>query len=58
MCDYHCEEAFQTLKFCITSALTLALPDKDSGFEFYRDTSKHALGCVVMLNGRAIMYAS
>ena len=53
-----CENAFQTLKERLTSALVLALPSREDGFEIYSDASKYGLGCVLMQRGKVIAYAS
>ena len=43
-----CEGSFQTLKEKLTSALVLTLPERNEGFEVYRDASYQGLGCVLM----------
>ena len=53
-----CEEAFQTLKKLLTSALILAQPDLAKPFVVYCDASGNGLGCVLMQEGRVIAYAS
>ncbi|WVZ51260.1 hypothetical protein U9M48_002419 [Paspalum notatum var. saurae] len=53
-----CEEAFQTLKKLLTSALVLAQPDVTKPFDVYCDASSNGLGCVLMQEGRVIAYAS
>ena len=42
-----CEEAFQTLKERLNSALVLTMPDGNEGLEVYSDASKNGLGCVL-----------
>ncbi|XP_056690229.1 uncharacterized protein [Spinacia oleracea] len=42
-----CEEDFQILKECLTSAPVLTLPDGNEGFEVYSDASKNCLGVCV-----------
>ncbi|WVZ70291.1 hypothetical protein U9M48_018968 [Paspalum notatum var. saurae] len=54
----NCEEAFQTLKKSLTSALVLAQPDVTKPFNVYCDASGNGLGCVLMQEGRVIAYAS
>ncbi|WVZ80774.1 hypothetical protein U9M48_028227 [Paspalum notatum var. saurae] len=54
----NCEEAFQTLKKLLTSALVLAQPDVTKPFDVYCDASGNGLGCVLMQEGRVIAYAS
>ena len=53
-----CEQSFQKLKHCLTSALVLALSTDTDGFTVYCDASRISLGCVLMQNGRIIAYAS
>ena len=43
-----CEESFQKLKACLTSAPILTLPVGFGGFKVYCDASRLALGCVLM----------
>ncbi|XP_074266682.1 uncharacterized protein LOC141589963 [Silene latifolia] len=47
-----CEEAFQELKWRLTSAPILTLPEESIGFDVYSDASKNGLGCVLMQNGK------
>ncbi|WVZ76607.1 hypothetical protein U9M48_024571 [Paspalum notatum var. saurae] len=54
----NCEEAFQTLKKLLTSALVLAQPDVTKSLDVYCDASGNRLGCVLMQEGRVISYAS
>ncbi|KAM1355590.1 hypothetical protein ACFX2H_029614 [Malus domestica] len=56
--DDNCEQSFQQLKYCLTHALVLALPDDSGNFEIYNDASLNSLGCVLMQHGRVISYAS
>ncbi|WVZ58037.1 hypothetical protein U9M48_008349 [Paspalum notatum var. saurae] len=53
-----CEEAFQTLKKLLTSAPVLAQLDITKPFDVYCDASGSGLGCVLMQEGRVIVYAS
>jgi hypothetical protein len=53
-----CEESFQELKKCLTTAPVLALPTGTEGFTIYCDASRVGLGCVLMQNGKVIAYAS
>jgi hypothetical protein len=46
--DEKCENAFQTLKQYLTSALVLAQPDNSKPYEVYCDASGTGLGCVLM----------
>ncbi|KAB2617300.1 S ribonuclease [Pyrus ussuriensis x Pyrus communis] len=43
---------FQQLKYCLTHAPVLALPDDSGDFEVYSDASLNGLGCVLMQHGR------
>ena len=56
--DDKCEEAFQTLKARLTTALVLATPDSTKPFNVYCDASGTGLGCVLMQDNRVIAYAS
>ena len=56
--DDKCEQSFQQLKYCLTHAPVLALPDDSGDFEVYSDASLNGLGCVLMQHGRVIAYAS
>uniref|UniRef100_A0A1U7YBN8 Uncharacterized protein LOC104245454 n=1 Tax=Nicotiana sylvestris TaxID=4096 RepID=A0A1U7YBN8_NICSY len=53
-----CEQRFQKLKTCLTTAPILALPSGSGGFRIFCDSSRVGLGCVLMQNGRVIAYAS
>ena len=53
-----CEQSFQMLKECLTSAPMLALPEEAKLFTVYCDTSRIGLSCVLMQNGKVIAYAS
>ncbi|KAJ9547558.1 hypothetical protein OSB04_020101 [Centaurea solstitialis] len=52
------DNAFQTLKDCLTNAPILALPDGSEDFVVYSDASLLGLGCVLMQRGKVIAYAS
>ena len=56
--DDKCEQSFQQLKYCLTHAPVLALPNDSGDFEVYSDASLNGLGCVLMQHGRVIAYAS
>ena len=56
--DENCEQSFQQLKYCLTHAPVLTLPDDSGNFEIYSDASLNGLGCVLMQHGRVIAYAS
>jgi hypothetical protein len=53
-----CEEAFQTLKDCLTTAPVLAQPNIHKDFDVYCDASRIDLGCVLMQEGRVVAYTS
>ena len=46
------------MKYCLTHAPVLALPDDSGDFEVYSDASLNGLECVLMQHGRVIAYAS
>ena len=52
------ESAFQELKTRLVTAPILTLPNGIDGFQIYSDASYKGLGCVLMLNGKVIAYAS
>ncbi|KAM1551782.1 hypothetical protein ACFX10_043867 [Malus domestica] len=56
--DNKCEQSFQQLKYYLTHAPVLALPDDSGNYEVYSDASLNGLGCVLMQHGRVITYAS
>ncbi|TQD86597.1 hypothetical protein C1H46_027863 [Malus baccata] len=56
--DDSCEQSFQQLKYCLTHAPVLILPDDNGNFEIYSDASLNGLGCVLMQQSRVIAYAS
>ena len=53
-----CERNFKILKYRLTSALVLTLPDGTKGFLVYCDESQVGLGCVLMQHGKVVAYAS
>ena len=53
-----CKQSFQQLKYFLTHAPVLALPDDSGNFEIYSDASLHGLGCVLMQHEKVIAYAS
>ena len=42
----------------MTTAPILTLPSGDEGYTVYCDASRVGLGCVLMQNGRVVVYAS
>ncbi|WCJ39071.1 Transposon Tf2-6 polyprotein [Euphorbia peplus] len=53
-----CQESFEKLKACLTSAPVLTLPTSNCGYVVYSDASRKGLGCVLMQNGKVVAYAS
>ena len=53
-----CERAFQELKWRLTSAHILVVPEREQEYSVYYDASKEGLGCVLMQSGRVVAYAS
>ena len=56
--DDKCEQSFQELKNRLVTTPVLVLPMVGVGFVVFSDASKQVLGCVLMQNGRVIVYAS
>ncbi|XP_070677556.1 uncharacterized protein [Malus domestica] len=50
--DYNYEQSFQQLKYYLTHAPVLALPNDNGNFKVYSDASLNGLGCVLMQDGR------
>ncbi|WRX26670.1 Reverse transcriptase domain - like 10 [Theobroma cacao] len=53
-----CENSFEKLKACLTTALVLSLPQGTGGYTVFCDASRVGLGCVLMQHGKVIAYAS
>jgi hypothetical protein len=53
-----CEKAFHTLRQHLTSTPVLVQPDNSKPFEVFCDARGTGLGCVLMQEGRVIVYAS
>jgi hypothetical protein len=53
-----CDDAFQTLKKLLTTSPVLSQPDIAKPFDIYCDASGTGLGCVLMQEGRVILYSS
>ncbi|XP_027913892.1 uncharacterized protein LOC114173604 [Vigna unguiculata] len=53
-----CEECFENMKRCLTTAPVLVIPDPEKMFEVYCDASYQGLGCVLMQDKRPVAYAS
>eukprot|EP00257_Ricinus_communis_P027240 XP_025014654.1 uncharacterized protein LOC112536240 [Ricinus communis] len=56
--DAKCEKSFEELKKRLISALVLTLPLGSGGYVIFVDASQQGLGCVLMQNGKVIVYAS
>ena len=54
--DDRCEEAFQELKWRLTTALILIVPERGQGYTVYCDASRVGLRCVLMQSGRVVAY--
>ena len=52
------ESAFQELKTRLVTAPILTLPSGTNGVTIFSDASHKGLGCVLMQNGKVIVYAS
>jgi hypothetical protein len=53
-----CEKSFQGLKRRLITDLVLTLPDIQRDFVVYCDASRQGLGCVLMQDGKVVVYAS
>jgi hypothetical protein len=53
-----CESSFQELKKRLTTAPVLVMSDMEKPFSIYCDASGQGLGCVLMQDGRVVVYAS
>jgi transposase InsO family protein len=53
-----CQEAFEHIKECLTTAPLLKMPDPSRPFEVVADASKTAVGAVLMQDHHPICYAS
>jgi hypothetical protein len=52
-----CEKSFQKLKRRLTTAPLLTLLDIQRDFVVYCDASRQGLGCVLMQDGKVVVYA-
>jgi hypothetical protein len=53
-----CQESFDQLRSKLMAAPVLIIPDLQKNFDIYCDASRQGLGCVLMLEGHVIAYAS
>ncbi|KAK9091791.1 hypothetical protein Sjap_024968 [Stephania japonica] len=53
-----CKNAFEELKYRLTTAPVHTLPESGRELTVYTDASHSALGCVLMQDGRVVAYAS
>jgi hypothetical protein len=53
-----CQDSFETLKKKLTIAPVLILPNVHKPFSVYCDASYTGLGCVLMQEGRVVVYSS
>jgi hypothetical protein len=53
-----CQESFEMLKWKLTTAPVLVLPDVHKPFSVYYDASYTRLGCALMQEGRVVAYSS
>ena len=53
-----CEKSFQELKKRLATAPVLTLPDIHKDFVVFCDASRQGPGCVLMQEGRVVVYAS
>ena len=56
--DDKCENVFQQLKTCLTTAPILVLPERRLSYSVYCDASFDGLGCVLMQEGKVVAYGS
>jgi hypothetical protein len=56
-CTQKCQEAFEALKEKLTTTPVLVLPDVHKPFSVYCDASYSGLGCVLMQEGRVVVYS-
>ena len=56
--DDRCEQSFQDLKNRLVTTPVLILPTVGVGYVVFSDASKQGLRCILMQNGRVIVYAS
>ena len=56
--DDKCEVSFKELKRRLTSAPVLVVPNPEVMYTVYTDAFRIGLGCVLMLEGKVMAYAS
>ena len=57
-CNDSCERAFQELKWRLTSAPILVVPERGQEYSVYCDASKDGLEYILMQSGRVVAYGS
>ena len=53
-----CQDSFDELKACLTSASVLTLQVMGLEYVVYSDASRNGLDCVLMQQGKVVAYAS
>lgn len=53
-----CQNSFDQLKVILTEAPVLVQPESGKEFVIYSDACLNGLGCVLMLEGKVVAYAS
>jgi hypothetical protein len=53
-----CQESFETLKKKLTTTPVLILPNVHKKFSVYYDALYTSMGCVLMQEGRVVVYSS
>jgi hypothetical protein len=53
-----CQEGFEELRKCLTTAPVLVLPNLSEKFDIYSYASRRGLGCMLMQDGQVVLYAS
>ena len=56
--DDRCQESFNSIKYALTHAPVLALPDFSKPFEVICDASIEGIGAVLLQDGRPLAYES
>ena len=53
-----CEASFQELKQRLVTTTILVILEGSAGFVVYSGASRQGFGCVLMQNGRVVVYAT